>query len=203
VTDDDEASGADPVKAWQAALRAAPFHNWLDLDIVALSGDSLELAMPWRDEIVSNPRIGSVHGGVLASLIDLAGFYVLLVHSHRVTATATLSVDYHRPATAGPIFTSSSIVKVGRRWPRARCEALAVTCTPAVAACISRANSSQRTCPGRGAFSGPSRECSAWRFARRQQRPAGTAAAPSAVRGRPFSVHADTSAGGEKPSASR
>lgn len=64
MTDDDEASGADPVKAWQAALRAAPFHNWLDLDIVALSGDSLELAMPWRDEIVSNPRIGSVHGGI-------------------------------------------------------------------------------------------------------------------------------------------
>ncbi len=74
MTDDDEASGAEPVKAWQAALRAATFHNWLDLDIVALSGDSLELAMPWRDEIVSNPRIGSVHGGVLASLIDLAGF---------------------------------------------------------------------------------------------------------------------------------
>jgi uncharacterized protein (TIGR00369 family) len=53
--------------------------------------------------------------GALASLIDLAGFYVLLVHSHRVTATATLSVDYHRPATAGPIFTSSRIVKFGRR----------------------------------------------------------------------------------------
>ena len=115
MTDDAELPGAAPVKAWQAALRAAPFHNWLDLDIVALSDDGLELAMPWRDEIVSNPRIGSVHGGVLASLIDLAGFYVLLVHGHRVTATATLSVDYHRPATAGPILTSSRIVKVGRR----------------------------------------------------------------------------------------
>lgn len=112
---DDEPSGADPIASWKAALRAAPFHNWLDLDIVALSDERLELAMPWRDEIVSNPRIGSVHGGVLASLIDLAGFYVLLIHKHRITATATLSVDYHRPATAGPILASARIVKVGRR----------------------------------------------------------------------------------------
>ncbi len=112
---DDKPSGAEPLEMWKAALRAAPFHNWLDLDIVALSDEGLELAMPWRDEIVSNPRLGSVHGGVLASLIDLAGFYVLIMHNHRVTATATLSVDYHRPATNGPLFSSSRIVKTGRR----------------------------------------------------------------------------------------
>lgn len=112
---DDKSSGAEPMEMWNAALRAAPFHNWLNLDLVALADGGLKLAMPWRDEIVSNPRIGSVHGGILASLIDLAGFYALLVHSHRPAATATLSVDYHRPATSGPLYVSSRIVRVGRR----------------------------------------------------------------------------------------
>ena len=51
-------------------LRIAPFHRWLDLKIRSVTRDQLEIEMPWRDEIVSNPMIGSAHGGVLASLID-------------------------------------------------------------------------------------------------------------------------------------
>ena len=36
------------------------------------------ITMPWREEIVSNPMIGSAHGGILASLVDLTGLYTLL-----------------------------------------------------------------------------------------------------------------------------
>ncbi|WP_286771966.1 PaaI family thioesterase, partial [Sphingomonas sp. 66-10] len=74
----------------------------------------LHLSMPWRDEIVSNPRIPSVHGGVLASLIDLAGMYVLLTRTRAVSATASLHVDYHRPASGGPLHIHARVVKIGR-----------------------------------------------------------------------------------------
>lgn len=105
-----------PSLEWcNTALRAAPFHTWLDLEVVAVGENSLELRMPWRDEIVSNPKLGSAHGGVLASLIDLAGFYALLVHQQPVAATATLSVDYHRAAMAGPLTVGARIVKVGHK----------------------------------------------------------------------------------------
>jgi hypothetical protein len=43
-------------------LRIAPFHAWLDLKVRSLTPQRLELEMPWRDEIVSNPIIGSAHG---------------------------------------------------------------------------------------------------------------------------------------------
>lgn len=101
-------------EALQRALGIAPFHAWLGLRILSSGEGRLEIEMPWRDEIVSNPRIGSAHGGVLASLIDLAGMYAILTQTTAVSATAGLHVDYHRPATAGPIRVRSEVVKLGR-----------------------------------------------------------------------------------------
>ncbi len=96
-------------------LRIAPFHQWLGLEIQSYSADQLQLLMPWREEIVSNPMLGAAHGGVLASLIDLTGLYTLLAMGAKVKATADLRVDYHRPATSGPLTATGRIVKIGRQ----------------------------------------------------------------------------------------
>jgi uncharacterized protein (TIGR00369 family) len=71
--------------------------------------------MPWHEEIVSNPVLGAAHGGVLAALIDLTGLYALVILGTRATATADLRVDYHRPATAGPLIARGQVVKTGRQ----------------------------------------------------------------------------------------
>ena len=96
-------------------LRIAPFHQWLGLEIKSCSTERLELKMPWREEIISNPMIGSAHGGVLASLIDLTGLYTLLAQGATAKATADLRVDYHRPATSGPLIATGRVVKIGRQ----------------------------------------------------------------------------------------
>jgi uncharacterized protein (TIGR00369 family) len=96
-------------------LRMAPFHQWLGLEIQSCSADQLQLLMPWRNEIVSNPMLGAAHGGVLATLIDLTGLYTLLAMGAKVKATADLRVDYHRPATSGPLTATGHIVKMGRQ----------------------------------------------------------------------------------------
>jgi uncharacterized protein (TIGR00369 family) len=95
----------------QDMLDIAPFHQWLGLKIQSCSEDGLELTMPWRDEIVSNPGVG----GVLAALIDLTGLYAVVMLGTRATATADLRVDYHRPATAGPLIARGQVVKTGRQ----------------------------------------------------------------------------------------
>ena len=96
-------------------LRIAPFHQWLGVEIKSYSADQLQLLMPWRNEIVSNPLLGAAHGGVLAALIDLTGLYTLLAMGAKVKATADLRVDYHRPATSGPLTATGRIVKIGRQ----------------------------------------------------------------------------------------
>ncbi|MBB4631097.1 hotdog fold thioesterase [Sphingosinicella soli] len=99
----------------QEMLHIAPFHLWLGLEIKSCSEDGLELTMPWREEIVSNPMVGSAHGGVLAALIDLTGLYTLLMLGIQAKATADLRVDYHRPATTGPLTARGQVVKIGRQ----------------------------------------------------------------------------------------
>ncbi|MEP3224331.1 MAG: hotdog fold thioesterase [Parasphingorhabdus sp.] len=95
-------------------LQIAPFHRWLGLKIVQQSNDHLELEMPWRDELVSNPVIGAVHGGILASLIDLTGLYTVIAAGGVAKATADLRVDYHRPATKGPLRAIGQVIKLGK-----------------------------------------------------------------------------------------
>ena len=96
-------------------LHIAPFHRWLGLDIVDLTERKLILEMPWRDEIVSNPMIGSAHGGILSALIDLTGLYTVNALGGTARATADLRVDFHRPATSGPLRAIGSVVKLGKQ----------------------------------------------------------------------------------------
>lgn len=96
-------------------LLIAPFHQWLGLSIRSASEDGIEIGMPWREEMVSNPAISATHGGILASLIDLAGLYALLNAGTACTSTADLRVDYHRAATPGLLIAEGRIIKTGRR----------------------------------------------------------------------------------------
>jgi len=95
-------------------MQIAPFHRWLGLKIVQQNNDQLELEMPWRDELVSNPVIGAVHGGILASLIDLTGLYAIIAAGGVARATVDLRVDYHRAATNGRLRAIGQVVKLGK-----------------------------------------------------------------------------------------
>jgi uncharacterized protein (TIGR00369 family) len=96
-------------------LLIAPFHQWLGLEIAALTENALTLEMPWRDEIVSNPMIGSAHGGILSALIDLTGLYTINALGGSARATADMRVDFHRPATSGPLRAIGRVVKLGKQ----------------------------------------------------------------------------------------
>ncbi|ATW02154.1 MULTISPECIES: hotdog fold thioesterase [Sphingomonadaceae] len=95
-------------------MQIAPFHRWLGLKIIQQNNDHLELEMPWRDELVSNPVIGAVHGGILASLIDLTGLYAIIAAGGIAKATVDMRVDYHRAATNGPLLAFGQVVKLGK-----------------------------------------------------------------------------------------
>ena len=103
------------IEQLRAMLLIAPFHEWLGLDIASLTGEELILEMPWRDEIVPNPMIGSAHGGILSALIDLTGLYTINALGGSARATADMRVDFHRPATSGPLRAIGRVVKLGRQ----------------------------------------------------------------------------------------
>ena len=104
-----------PIAEFQKALMISPFHRWLGLKAVAVTREQIEIALPWREEFVSNTKIEATHGGILAALIDLTGLYAVRAAGGIVTATADLRVDYHRPATRGAVRACGMVVKLGRR----------------------------------------------------------------------------------------
>lgn len=109
----------DPGRPELAELRKmlliAPFHRWLGLDVVDLTERELILEMPWREEIVSNPMIEAVHGGILSALIDLTGLYAINAFGGSARATADLHVDFHRSATPGSLRAIGRVVKLGKQ----------------------------------------------------------------------------------------
>jgi len=94
-------------------LHLAPFHQWLGLRAAEIAKNSITIEVPWRKEFVSNPQIEATHGGILASLIDLAGLYTIIVAGGSVSATADLHVDYHRAALPGTLIVKTQVLKLG------------------------------------------------------------------------------------------
>jgi uncharacterized protein (TIGR00369 family) len=103
------------LKPWQDRLDISPFQRWLGLKAESVGDGLIEIGLEWRDELVSNPNTKSMHGGILASLIDLGGLYAVLTTKSLAVATVDLRVDYHRPISAGRIRSVSQVLRLGSK----------------------------------------------------------------------------------------
>lgn len=115
----------DGLETWQAYLDISPFQRWLGLKVEEAEEGRLVVALRWREEFVSNPATKSMHGGILASLIDLGGLYAVLTAKAVATATVDLRVDYHRPASGGELRSTSRVIKLGSKVSTAETEIVA------------------------------------------------------------------------------
>ncbi|MFZ2468863.1 MAG: hotdog fold thioesterase [Parvibaculum sedimenti] len=113
---------AQALEAFQAYIDISPFQRWLGLKVEEVGEGRLVIALQWREEMVSNPNTKSMHGGILASLVDLGGLYAVLTTKSIATATVDLRVDYHRPSTGGAIRSASTIIKLGSKVSTAQTE---------------------------------------------------------------------------------
>ena len=59
----------------QDRIRQAPFHQWLDLNVTEVTEEDITVSIGWREEFVVNAERGYTHGGILATVIDVAADY--------------------------------------------------------------------------------------------------------------------------------
>ena len=90
-------------------VRAAPMMlsrghpGWLGLQFHAAGPDWVELALPWRDDLVGEPETGILASGPIVSMMDMAtamGVWTLRGRFQSMV-TVDLRVDYMRPARRG------------------------------------------------------------------------------------------------------
>ena len=98
-----------------------PYARFLGVEIEHRDG-TLECVLPFRQEIVGNPALPAVHGGVLGAFLELTALLHLLDDSgsERVPKPITFSVDYLRSAGPATTRARADIFKLGRRIANVR-----------------------------------------------------------------------------------
>ena len=55
----------------------SPFHRLIGLELVRAEDGTVEMRLPWRDELGRADGSDWFHGGVISALIDIAGDYAI------------------------------------------------------------------------------------------------------------------------------
>jgi len=97
-------------------VRRSPFHQWLGLKVLKVEADGVELKAAWREEWVVHPERRYTHGGILASLVDVAADWALVTRTRRGVPTIDMRVDYHAAAMPGDLIARGRIVKWGNTF---------------------------------------------------------------------------------------
>lgn len=97
-------------------LEAIPYARFLGVT-VERTDDGLECLLPFRHEIVGNPTLPAVHGGVLGAFLELTALLRLIDESgtNRVPKPINFSVEYLRSAGPATTRARAEIFKLGRR----------------------------------------------------------------------------------------
>lgn len=105
----------------EVEMRRPPFHAVLGPQAHSVDPESGEVVvcLPFKPEFSGNPEGTAYHGGVIASLIDLAGHAAVAVRMQRPTPTIDLRIDYLRFAPAVTLMAHATVLKAGRAIGRA------------------------------------------------------------------------------------
>lgn len=91
----------EKLKQARQFIEAIPHAQALEMRLEAIGGGRAALSMPWRAELVGDPRTGVIHGGAVSALLDTCCGAAVMSHPEAPAGTATidLRIDYMRAAT--------------------------------------------------------------------------------------------------------
>ncbi len=108
----------------QGLITRAPFHQWLGLTVVEITDEGIEIRAKWRAEWVVNVERGYTHGGVIATLIDVAADWAMLKQNGRPVPTIDLRIDYHRPTIRSDLVARGTVIRGGAQFASAEARVL-------------------------------------------------------------------------------
>jgi uncharacterized protein (TIGR00369 family) len=84
--------------------------------MVRAAADEVIIRMPFREDLLADDEEAAryVHGGAIASLIDIAGTFAVIAAVGHDVITVDLRVDYLRPVRTGDLAGRARPVRIGR-----------------------------------------------------------------------------------------
>lgn len=112
--------GRDP----QRLVEAIPYARFLGVR-VEIRGEEFCCALPFRPDLIGNPQLPALHGGVTAGLLECAAILYLMwsTEVHAIPKTIDFSIDFLRTGRPQDTFATVHVVKPGRRVAAVRVEA--------------------------------------------------------------------------------
>ena len=110
------AKDIDVERLWRGWSRT-PFHEFLHMELESWDKNAGEVRfkVPFRTEYKRAGKVAGIHGGVLASIIDVAADFVLTIYSDNLgLPTIDLRIDYLRSAGDDDLDVVARVVKSGR-----------------------------------------------------------------------------------------
>ena len=95
-----------------------PFNRWLGMRVERAQEGKVTVRIPFRPELVGDPRRPALHGGVLSTLADTAGGLAVFSAVGDPTckvSTVDLLVDYLRPGILEDLLCEAEILRLGHR----------------------------------------------------------------------------------------
>mgnify|MGYP001326245322 CR=1 FL=1 len=106
----------DVERLWRG-WRRSPFHSFLEMDLSEFDREAgtVSFSIPFKEGYKRSPKEEGIHGGVLASIIDIAADFALAVAMNRISfPTINLRIDYLRTAADGDLTAHARTIKKGR-----------------------------------------------------------------------------------------
>jgi uncharacterized protein (TIGR00369 family) len=100
----------------QAMLDRSPFIKFCNMRVTEVDAERerIVVMMPMRPELERGAGTGQYHGGPIASLIDVAGDFALVLTTRGAVPTINFRVDYLRPATNTTLTATAWVRRAGR-----------------------------------------------------------------------------------------
>jgi uncharacterized protein (TIGR00369 family) len=93
------------------ALAAQPYARMLGVE----AADEAVARLAFRDDLVGNPLLPAIHGGVLGAFMECVAVAELVATRGRAPRTVDISIDYLRSARPSDLFARAQVRKIGRR----------------------------------------------------------------------------------------
>jgi len=128
--------------ALNALVHRVPYINYLGIEFDR-RGDELTAVIPFREDLIGNPMLPALHGGVTAALLEVTAIIglsweylwddmekgVISVEQFergelpRMPKTIDFSIDYLRTGLPRDAFARAIVTRSGRRYASVRAEA--------------------------------------------------------------------------------
>lgn len=101
-------------------LAHPPFHAVLLPEAVSVDLDegTVVIRVPFQDHLRRAADSTAIHGGVIATLADLAAHAAVAVQIERTAPTIDLRIDYLRTAPGADLYAKAQTLRVGRSIAR-------------------------------------------------------------------------------------